>query len=150
MNSSSTDDPSPAIIAPKTFLRDALPICTSMNHYSHESPLTVCDSSSDRVDISSYRWSSFKRSSVSPPKLVRKYVDHSQDPLVVKKPKDCGEVAQRGAARQFPTKLYDMLSKASSDESEGGGFEDCVSWQPHGRCFIVRDPKEFVARIMPK
>ena len=138
MNTSSNYNPTPTVIRP---------IRAMMSHYTHFTPNSI--TSRSRVDIRPSRWSSPAGVTSPPLKFVHKYVDHSEDPLVVKKPKD-SEVAQRGAARQFPTKLYEMLSKASSDESEGGGFEDCVSWQPHGRCFIVRDPKTFVATVMPK
>ena len=144
MNTSSSYEQKPTVIEPKikNMHHMPLPSPTNVSRFSRDSPGTST--------IDSFRWFSSKRHHVSPPKSIRKYVDHSQDPLAVKKPKEFGEVAQRGAARQFPTKLYEMLIKASSDESEGGGFEDCVSWQPHGRCFIVRNPKMFVANIMPK
>lgn len=142
MNTSNNYSTTPTAIAPP-------PVLTMMNHYTHDTPSAV--NSSSKVGLRSSRWSSSAGATSTPAfKFVHKYVDHSQDPLVLKKPKDSGEVAQRGAARQFPTKLYEMLSKASSDELEGGGFEDCVSWQPHGRCFIVRDSKRFVASVMPK
>jgi hypothetical protein len=35
------------------------------------------------------------------------------------------------------------------DEIERDGYADVVSWQPHGRCFVVRKPREFVSYIMP-
>mmetsp|Transcript_29776 Transcript_29776/g.61902 ORF Transcript_29776/g.61902 Transcript_29776/m.61902 type:complete len:502 (-) Transcript_29776:310-1815(-) len=50
-----------------------------------------------------------------------------------------------GVSVPFPTKLHVMLSKV---EEEGLGH--VVSWQPHGRCFAVHDPKAFVENIMPK
>jgi hypothetical protein len=37
-----------------------------------------------------------------------------------------------------------MLSKVDDE-----GLADIVSWQPHGRCFVVHKPKEFVSRVMP-
>eukprot|EP00543_Licmophora_paradoxa_P000300 CAMPEP_0202455862 /NCGR_PEP_ID=MMETSP1360-20130828/13286_1 /ASSEMBLY_ACC=CAM_ASM_000848 /TAXON_ID=515479 /ORGANISM="Licmophora paradoxa, Strain CCMP2313" /LENGTH=332 /DNA_ID=CAMNT_0049075545 /DNA_START=44 /DNA_END=1042 /DNA_ORIENTATION=- len=50
-----------------------------------------------------------------------------------------------GVAVPFPEKLHLMLSKA--DEN---GFSHIVSWQPHGRCFLVHKPKLFVEKIMPE
>lgn len=45
--------------------------------------------------------------------------------------------------RIFPVKLYDMLQCA-----EEVGIDHAISWQPHGRCFVVHDPKAFCS-IMP-
>lgn len=50
-----------------------------------------------------------------------------------------------GVVTPFPEKLYKMLQ-----EADKVGFEDVVSWQPHGRCFVVHQPKRFVAEILPK
>jgi HSF-type DNA-binding len=49
-----------------------------------------------------------------------------------------------GVTQPFPEKLYEML------ESEGQLRGDVVEWLPHGRAFIVRRPKDFTDRIMPK
>lgn len=45
----------------------------------------------------------------------------------------------------FPTKLHVMLSKVEAE-----GLTDIVSWQPHGRCFVIHKPREFVDRVMPE
>ena len=66
------------------------------------------------------------------------YQDHKDDPVV-----NYEVTPHRGATRQFPTKLYEMLSQASKE-----GFDDIVSWQPHGRAFLVRKPSSFVSDIM--
>lgn len=50
-----------------------------------------------------------------------------------------------GVAVPFPEKLHYMLS-----QMERNGTDDIVNWQPHGRCFVVHKPKEFVEEIMPK
>jgi HSF-type DNA-binding len=47
-----------------------------------------------------------------------------------------------GVTQPFPDKLHEML--AHVDEP------DVVAWLSHGRAFIVRKPKEFTTRIMPK
>mmetsp|Transcript_21612 Transcript_21612/g.45464 ORF Transcript_21612/g.45464 Transcript_21612/m.45464 type:complete len:280 (-) Transcript_21612:156-995(-) len=49
-----------------------------------------------------------------------------------------------GIAVPFPTKLHLILSQA-----EESGFDDIISWQPHGRCFLVHDHEKFVDTIMP-
>jgi hypothetical protein len=35
-------------------------------------------------------------------------------------------------------------------EADEQGFEHTAAWQPHGRCFIVHKPKEFVEQVLPK
>ena len=44
-----------------------------------------------------------------------------------------------GVLTPFPLKLHAML-----DAVERQGMEHIVSWQPHGRCFVVHNPKAFV------
>ena len=46
--------------------------------------------------------------------------------------------------QNFPVKLHYMLSEIGKD-----GMDDIVSWQPHGRCFVVHKQKEFVEKILP-
>jgi HSF-type DNA-binding len=45
---------------------------------------------------------------------------------------------------QFPVKLFAML-----DLVERTGHDHIVSWQPHGRCFVIRRPAEF-QELLPK
>lgn len=47
--------------------------------------------------------------------------------------------ARGGVITPFPLKLHAMLEAVQNE-----GLENIVSWQPHGRCFVVRDPKAFV------
>eukprot|EP00934_Nitzschia_sp_Nitz4_P001601 Nitzschia sp. Nitz4//scaffold9_size221794//158959//159921//NITZ4_001368-RA/size221794-processed-gene-0.339-mRNA-1//-1//CDS//3329561067//1601//frame0 len=47
--------------------------------------------------------------------------------------------ARGGVTTPFPIKLHEMLDAVIRE-----GKEDIVSWQPHGRCFLVHKPKEFV------
>ena len=67
------------------------------------------------------------------------YHDHGDDMNNGAEP-----VTRGGVQTPFPVKLHDML-----DEIERDGHADVVSWQPHGRCFVVRKPEAFVNRIMP-
>eukprot|EP00978_Attheya_sp_CCMP212_P034706 scaffold146825_cov35-Attheya_sp.AAC.1 len=50
-----------------------------------------------------------------------------------------------GVSIAFPVKLHDML-----ESIEGDGLGHIVSWQPHGRAFVVHKPKEFVEDVMPR
>jgi hypothetical protein len=45
--------------------------------------------------------------------------------------------------QNFPVQLHYMLSELEID-----GMNDVVSWQPHGRCFLVHKPKQFVEQIL--
>jgi hypothetical protein len=49
-----------------------------------------------------------------------------------------------GVSIPFPLKLHEML-----DHIERNGLASVVSWQSHGRCFLVHDQKKFVDEIMP-
>jgi HSF-type DNA-binding len=46
---------------------------------------------------------------------------------------------------KFPEKLHVMLR-----QSEKEGLQHIVCWQPHGRSFMVRDKKAFVATVVPR
>jgi hypothetical protein len=45
--------------------------------------------------------------------------------------------------QNFPVKLHYMLSELEID-----GMDDIVSWQPHGRCFLVHKQQEFVNKVL--
>ena len=49
-----------------------------------------------------------------------------------------------GVQDPFPVKLHLVL-----DEMERNGQTDIMCWMPHGRCFMVKDPTEFVKEYMP-
>ena len=49
-----------------------------------------------------------------------------------------------GIAFPFPSVLHTMLERAEME-----GFDEIVSWQPHGRAFMVHSPSRFVSEIMP-
>lgn len=50
-----------------------------------------------------------------------------------------------GVTVAFPERLHEMLSQMDEE-----GLDDVVSWQPHGRCFIVRKKREFIEEVMPR
>lgn len=72
------------------------------------------------------------------------YHDHSNDPVPTGP--QVQEVVDDCAVNHnaFPLKLYEMLTVIERD-----GFSDVVSWQPHGRCFVVHKADEFRA-ILPR
>jgi HSF-type DNA-binding len=48
---------------------------------------------------------------------------------------------------RFPEKLFALL-----DRAEAEGFDHIISWQPHGRCFLVQDRETFkvlLSALMP-
>lgn len=47
-----------------------------------------------------------------------------------------------GVATPFPVKLHNLL--------ESNEFSNVISWQPHGRCFTLNKPKEFIKDVMPR
>jgi len=76
------------------------------------------------------------------PIVQHHYHDHAADPVV--DPSLIKYKAKGGVITPFPVKLHDMLDRIEAD-----GLAHVVSWQPHGRCFVVHNPKEFVNHVMP-
>ena len=81
------------------------------------------------------------------------YHDHSNDTssshCISEEDEEVSQAKKRrgprgGVAVPFPDKLHTMLSSVDKE-----GFSHIVSWQPHGRCFVVHKPKEFVSQVMP-
>lgn len=102
-----------------------------------------------RSSTSSVSSSSSKRTRTY---VEHNYTDHYHDPIYtpgineeddVDSPKRRGP--RGGVVVPFPERLYTMLKQAEPE-----GFEDVVSWQSHGRCFIVHQPKRFVEEVMPR
>ena len=67
------------------------------------------------------------------------YHDHSHD---AREGYQEEHPARGGVTTPFPLKLHEMLDQVVAE-----GMEHIVSWQPHGRCFVVHKPKEFVALL---
>ena len=68
------------------------------------------------------------------------YHDHAADPII----EPWVDNLVKDARKTWPIQLHDMLSSVEAD-----GFAHVISWQPHGRCFIVHKPEEFVNDVMP-
>jgi hypothetical protein len=71
------------------------------------------------------------------------YHDHSLDEVNEEAAAEWRAHSNRGGVlTPFPLKLQEMLSSVEVD-----GHEDVVSWQPHGRCFVVHDQDRFRALL---
>lgn len=77
--------------------------------------------------------------------VVHNYHDHSHD-LPENDSQDIPASKRRGGvSMSFPIKLHAIL-----DQVEEDGLAHVISWQPHGRCFVIHNPKEFTDHVMPK
>jgi hypothetical protein len=87
--------------------------------------------------------------------VVHNYHDHSMDPdesdeevdqlAMASEDSDAGQRRRGGVAVAFPIKLHAVLNQVEAD-----GLGNIISWQPHGRCFVIHKPKEFVDYVMPR
>lgn len=80
--------------------------------------------------------------------VVHNYHDHAFDPDENDEEEIedvSGQRRRGGVAVAFPLKLHSVLEQVEMD-----GLAHVVSWQPHGRCFVVHKPQEFVDHVMPK
>lgn len=70
------------------------------------------------------------------------YHDHSQDAesSFVNK----FHIPRGGVSMTFPIQLHAML-----ENIEREGYGHVISWQPHGRCFVIHNKKEFISHVMP-
>lgn len=71
------------------------------------------------------------------------YHDHSTDPVKDNEHLESthdknGHSKQHHHMMAFPLKLYDMLERVEAE-----GSQSVVSWQSHGRCFVVHDVAQF-------
>jgi len=78
-----------------------------------------------------------------PHRSFRKYVDHSDAPVV--------QIKAMPISREdifslpFPIRLHWMLSLAEEE-----GYSRICSWKPHGRAFQVHKKDEFEESILPR
>ena len=81
--------------------------------------------------------------------VVHNYHDHAGDAedLSYQEEEEHEENVRRkgGVAIAFPVKLHAIL-----DQVEQDGLGHVISWQAHGRCFAIHQPKIFVDTVMPK
>jgi hypothetical protein len=78
--------------------------------------------------------------------VYHNYHDYATDPVrfSAPPPSSPGKKGKGGITSPFPMVLHDMLNRAKSEN-----FEHIVSWQPHGRCFLVHKQQQFVKDVMP-
>jgi len=80
--------------------------------------------------------------------VVHNYHDHALDPdeKEYEESTDDAQMRRRGGVSvAFPLKLHSVL-----DQVEADGLAHVVSWQGHGRAFLIHNPKEFVDHVMPR
>ena len=81
--------------------------------------------------------------------VVHNYHDHALDSEEdVEQQQETDEDHHRrrgGVSVAFPIKLHAVLEQVEVD-----GLAHVISWQAHGRCFLIHNPKEFVDHVMPK
>lgn len=91
---------------------------------------------------------SFKRTFVE-----HSYHDHYHDPWEILPEDSLSEMQLKrqtrgprgGVTVAFPEKLHDMLNRMDEE-----GTNNIISWQPHGRCFLIHKKKDFVNQVMTR
>lgn len=73
------------------------------------------------------------------------YHDHAFD--VDEENSDASNITKGGVSIPFPLKLYRMLEHIDHVEPE---LSQLISWQPHGRCFLVHRQKQFAEKVLPR
>lgn len=81
-----------------------------------------------------------ERAVVSPQTIPS--MEEQQSMMVSGTISDESGVSRGGVVTPFPWKLHDMLESVEEE-----GYAHIVSWQVHGRCFMVHKPREFVELI---
>ena len=81
-------------------------------------------------------------------KVQHVYHDHIYDPELPLPSSDTSSDGRKprkgprgGVTTPFPLKLHNLL--------ETNQWSDIISWQPHGRCFVLHKPKDFLDEVMP-
>jgi hypothetical protein len=94
------------------------------------------------------RKSGFSKTKRNHPHIITQhnYHDHANDPAAAticdssssENLPRAHSPARGGTTIPFPVKLYNMLFQVDEE-----GLSHVISWQPHGRCFVVHDPATF-------
>lgn len=50
----------------------------------------------------------------------------------------------------FPSRLHEMLGTIDDDNDGTASNAKIVSWQPHGKCFLIKNKEEFIAKVLPR
>ena len=79
-------------------------------------------------------------------RVYRDYANVTED-QVVQEVSNRGEeinIERSKCKDNFPVKLHCLLSEAEKDKKD-----DIISWQPHGRSFVIHDKPRFEAEMLP-
>ncbi|CAB9516241.1 shock factor protein [Seminavis robusta] len=103
-------------------------------------------------NMSSTPWTTTSMVPICPappaPTLLAPSSQQLNTPLIastlVLEPSLSGQPPAQNPDQGFPVRLHYMLT----DIQKEGIFTHIVSWQPHGRCFVVHDKKQFVEKIL--
>jgi hypothetical protein len=79
-----------------------------------------------------------------PKAMLQNYHDYANDVEKVAESAEEQHAQSNRGEHNFPVKLHYMLSELETD-----GMDDIVSWQPHGRCFLVHKQQQFVEQVLP-
>jgi HSF-type DNA-binding len=72
----------------------------------------------------------------APVQISSSYHDHSSSPTAP------DSISEYRPFPRFPEKLYGLLARAGEE-----GYSHIISWQPHGRCFIVHNRRAFTSQL---
>jgi hypothetical protein len=79
----------------------------------------------------------------------RHFAEHNYHDYAQLKPSELDpdkiKATQGGVHNPFPAVLHKMM-----EDAEDKDFTNVVSWQSHGRAFLIHEPKTFVADVLPK
>jgi hypothetical protein len=75
--------------------------------------------------------------------MLDNYQDYANDVEMVTK-KEHAPLDLNLGEQNLPVKLHYMLS-----DLETSGMDHIVSWQPHGRCFLVHKQHQFIENVLP-
>jgi hypothetical protein len=75
--------------------------------------------------------------------VIHNYHDHANENKDEEDSQDSSD-RKGGVSVSFPIKLHRILDQVAAE-----GLSHIISWQPHGRCFVIRKPKEFADHVMP-
>jgi len=135
----------PSVISPESDLI-AMPVLSMAPNGSQKRKLLMLPfSSKDKSNsVSESNSTNMQPHSVSSVPLIGKpmgldYIDYAEVPeqeqAIPPEERNTG-----GVQNPFPERLHDMLTQDK--------YPDIVSWAPHGRCFVVRKPKEFEKNVL--
>lgn len=81
----------------------------------------------------------------APRQVVRhNYHDHRRD-VCEESEEEKEAPSKMDKTARFPVRLHTILDQAAQN-----GTEHIISWQPHGRCFMVHKPSVFMEEILPE